>query len=138
MPQKIVINNCYGGFSLSHEAVMLYAKKKGITLYAFQNRDASVLGKMIPFEGGKEPCMICYSITPLNEKDEIPNSSYFSIRLMPRDDQALIEVVEELSEKANGRHASLKIIEIPDGPIKWVIEEEDGDEWVAEEHRTWS
>ena len=30
---KIVYNNCYGGFNLSEEAVMLYAKKKGITIY---------------------------------------------------------------------------------------------------------
>jgi len=30
--RKIVVNRCYGGFSLSEEAVLLYAKKKGVTL----------------------------------------------------------------------------------------------------------
>jgi len=30
----------------------------------------------------------------------------------------------------------LRIIEIPDG-VEWQIEEYDGDEWIAEKHRTW-
>lgn len=30
---KVVINACYGGFGLSHEAVLRYAEIKGITLY---------------------------------------------------------------------------------------------------------
>jgi hypothetical protein len=30
---KIVINDDWGGFSLSNEAIRLYAKYKGITLY---------------------------------------------------------------------------------------------------------
>ena len=38
--KSIVINACYGGFGLSYEAVMLYAKKKGMELYAY------VLGSM--------------------------------------------------------------------------------------------
>ena len=53
-----------------------------------------------------------------------------------RDDETLVEVVECLGEKANGDHASLKIVEIPDG-IEWQIEEYDGFEWIAEKHRTW-
>ena len=38
---------------------------------------------------------------------------------------------------ANGNHANLKIVEIP-GDVKWHVEEYDGNEWVAEDHRTWS
>ena len=53
-----------------------------------------------------------------------------------RNDACLIAVIEELKEKANDRCASLKIIEIPDD-VEYVIEEYDGNEWVAEEHRTW-
>lgn len=34
---KVVVNRCYGGFSLSYEAVMEYAKRKGIKIYAFKN-----------------------------------------------------------------------------------------------------
>ena len=54
-----------------------------------------------------------------------------------RDDPVLIQVVEELGDAASGRYSSLKIVEIPDD-IKWQIEEYDGMEHVAEEHRTWS
>ena len=38
---KIVINNCHGGFGLSHEAMMLYAKKKYINL-VFEERSNSL------------------------------------------------------------------------------------------------
>jgi hypothetical protein len=31
---KVVYNACYGGFGLSHEAIMRYAEIKGITLYS--------------------------------------------------------------------------------------------------------
>lgn len=53
-----------------------------------------------------------------------------------RENPKLIECVEKLKEKANGRGAILKIIEIPDD-IEYTIEEYDGIEWVAEKHRTW-
>jgi hypothetical protein len=53
-----------------------------------------------------------------------------------RTDPNLIQVVEEMGEKANGKFAKLKIIEIPDN-TEWTIEEYDGLEWIAEAHRTW-
>lgn len=53
-----------------------------------------------------------------------------------RNDPILIQVIEELGEKANGNVATLKIIEIPDD-IEWEIEEYDGSEWISEKHRTW-
>lgn len=53
-----------------------------------------------------------------------------------RDDPALIQVIEELGTKANGDCAALDIVEIPDG-VQWHIQEYDGVEWVAEDHRTW-
>jgi hypothetical protein len=46
-------------------------------------------------------------------------------------------VFKELGDVANGFAADLKIVEIPDG-VDWEIEEYDGNEWVAEVHRTWS
>ena len=53
-----------------------------------------------------------------------------------RDDPALVETVQELGSKADGDCAKLKIVEIPDD-VKWMIEEYDGQEWVAEIHRIW-
>lgn len=55
---------------------------------------------------------------------------------IPRDDATLLQVVEELGRRANGKHAELTIVEIPDG-IEWEIEDYGGFEWVAEKHRIW-
>lgn len=69
-------------------------------------------------------------LTGLTEQD-------FHHRELPRDDAYLVQVVRELGEKANGPHANLKIVEIP-ADVDWHIAEYDGNEWVAEDHRTWS
>jgi hypothetical protein len=53
-----------------------------------------------------------------------------------RDDKNLVKVIEELDEKANGDYSELEIVEVP-ADVKWHIEEYDGNEWVAENHRTW-
>ena len=50
--------------------------------------------------------------------------------------ELLVEVVEKLGSAANGSHASLKIVEIPEN-VEWEIDEYDGMEHVAEKHRTW-
>jgi hypothetical protein len=60
----------------------------------------------------------------------------FHHRDLPRDDPYLVKVVKELGMAANGPYANLKIVEIP-GDVSWHIEEYDGNEWVAEDHRTW-
>lgn len=86
---KVVINCCYGGFSLSEKAMELYKQLSGND---------------------------CYEIY--------------------RDDPNLVEVVEILGSEADGTHAQLKIVDIPDG-INYTIEEYDGIEHVAEVHRTW-
>jgi hypothetical protein len=57
-------------------------------------------------------------------------------RLAPRDDPYLIKIVRDLGMAANGAHANLKIVEIPPD-VEWEVEEYDGNEWVAEKHRTW-
>ena len=61
----------------------------------------------------------------------------FYDRQIPRDDSVLVSIVEELGEKASSRYSNLRVVEIPDG-VEWEIEEYDGNEWVAEKHRTWS
>jgi cytosine/adenosine deaminase-related metal-dependent hydrolase len=58
------------------------------------------------------------------------------IAIFARDDPHLIEAVEKLGKKANGRFADLHVVEIPDD-VEWDIEEYDGNEWIAEKHRTW-
>jgi hypothetical protein len=53
-----------------------------------------------------------------------------------RSDPNLVRVVEELGCEANGDFSMLKVVEVPDG-VEWNVQDSDGDEWVAEVHRTW-
>ena len=112
---KIVINSDYGGFSLSDEAILEYGRRKGLNLVKDENTNWSI--------------SIFY-------KDTVAKENYFEDRDIPRNDPALVEVVEVLGEAAYGFAANLKIVEIPED-VDWCIEENDGREWVAEKHRTW-
>lgn len=103
---KIAYNQAYSGFSLSHEAIQLYAKLKGIRLYS---REAE-LG------------FTSYYTDPAFE-------NYWSDLDIPRTDPALIETIEKLGAKANGRCASLAITELPAG-TKYLIANYDGAERV--------
>ena len=92
---KIVINDCFGGFSLSKEALAEYNRRN---------------------YGLKQPVEYDWDIE--------------------RNDPVLVEVVEAMGSDADGEFAELKVVEVPDN-IEWTIEEYDGEEWVAEVHRTW-
>lgn len=131
---KIVINRQYGGFSLSYAGVMLYAKLKGIKIYAWVKSDGDS-NNLISYNPSKIENFIHYSTAPLKD-GKIIDDTYFSSRDIKRNDIFLIRVIEKLKEKANGRYATLKIVEIPDG-VKWCIEEYDGLETIEEEHRSW-
>ena len=140
---KIVINKCYGGFGLSHKAIMLYARLKGFRLYsAIDERNSEgniIFNKCIPYRVNKrdKPFLIYYSRKPLTKNGKIPEKAYFSSRDdIERNDPILIKVVEKLGEEANGDHARLKIVEIPDG-VEWEIDEYDGMESVHEKHHSW-
>lgn len=53
-----------------------------------------------------------------------------------RTDSDLIYAVETLGKNASAANSELQIIEVPAG-VKWHIDEYDGKEWIAENHRTW-
>jgi hypothetical protein len=82
MKMKVVINTCFGGFSLSDEA---WEK------------------------------MLAYSYTGTDR------------HAIPRNNPILVDVVEELGEKANGSCSKLKIVELT---FKYIIEEYEGKEEV--------
>jgi hypothetical protein len=62
------------------------------------------------------------------------NFWYYDI---PRDCPVLVAMIEEQGTAVNGGFADLKIVDVPDD-ANWYIEEYDGNEHVAERHRTWS
>ena len=58
-----------------------------------------------------------------------------------RDDPDLIWVLEQIGlDAAADSFCKLKIVEIPDDVPEdgWEIMDYDGNEWVAEKHRTWN
>jgi hypothetical protein len=65
------------------------------------------------------------------------DANKYSERDGDRSDPRLVQVVEELGDKASAGYAELVIVEIPDG-VEWHIHEYDGFESVHEEHRTWA
>ena len=146
---EIVINGCFGGFSLSHAGCEHYAKLKGLKIYRYfdastkriygdKYRDGiahyatkpipGLKGDILPGDGtlfGK-----------VTKESKFLNKHYWTCREIERDDPALVQTVRELGSKADGAHASLEIVGIPDG-IEWEIDEYDGNEHIAEKHRTW-
>ena len=138
---KVVINKCWGGFGLSYEATMMYAKLCGLKLYAFADgRDARGdidFSHMVEWDGkGKAPYLVHYSKAKL-EAGKIPNEAYFSDRDIRRDDPKLVEVVEALGwDKASSHLAKLVVREIPDG-VQFEIDDYDGMETIHEVHRSW-
>jgi hypothetical protein len=113
--KKIVINTSYEQFCLSHKAFMRL-RELG-QKEALQEANNGV--HWPEAAGTREPS--------LNQCGA----------LIPRDDEKLVRVVEELGEEANGHCAQLKVVSIPD-EVKWEIARTDGMEHVSEVHRTWS
>ena len=141
---KIVINACFGGFGIS-DAGFERLIKLGIPVrqYIEQVRDpATGLYRPEPLNDGEvifDRDLTPESDTPAGKMNELMRRSgrYWSSWLdTARTHPLLIQMVEELGSAANGRHSSLKVIEIPDG-VDYTIEEYDGNEHIAETHRTW-
>lgn len=151
---KVVINICYGGFGLSYEATLLYAKKKGFKVYPYVTLNG-VNGPVTPYkprEGEIDPLFLSYSRIPLRRLEKLresgkiekySSSEYyrkiaFCDKELSRTDKTLIEVIEELGEqRASGRLAHLHIVEIP-SHVKYEIDYYDGQESVEEQHESWS
>jgi hypothetical protein len=113
---KVVINGAYGGFGLSDAAIKKYAELKGITLVSQVDK---------------------YGFTNYYH-NSVDDDNYFSQHDIGRADPHLVATVEILGTKAaSGRYAQLVVVEIPDD-VEWQLCEYDGNEHIAEVHRTWS
>ena len=139
---KIVINRCHGGFGLSEAAMHRYAELKGLTLYPEKDKESGFLTTywITPKEDrpkmlGRDEWWQATQEERVGSNQAHRDNSLYD-KDIPRDDPALIQVVEEMGDEANGRCAELDVTDIPDG-VDWQIEEYDGAEWVSEKHRTW-
>jgi len=150
--KKIVINDCFGGYSISALATKELAKRKGRECFFFTIDLVTHGYTPISVEEADGAFLwYAYSVNnpkyfKLNERDDdglfkSANERARKISLddikNDRSDPDLISVIEQMGEAANGKCSKLKIIEIPDD-VEWEIDEYDGLERVAEKHRTWN
>lgn len=136
---KIVVNRCFGGFSLSKEAVELFYKRKGKTAYHFKYQGNYTNRTYLPLKKyDSEWFSTSFDVPNPNDFDQdvLWKDHFLTNRPENRTDEDLIYVVEKLGEKANGSCASLEVIEIPDD-VNWEIDDYDGNESIHEQHRRW-
>ena len=134
---KLVINTCYGGFSISAAAIHRMAELKDVTLYVEHPACGDGHWIVPPEQRENQDNFYTLSYQERAASNERINAQQLSNRPSNRADPALVQAVEELGNKAWGRYAELKVIEIPDG-VKYEIAEYDGLETVVETHRTWN
>jgi hypothetical protein len=146
---KVVINACFGGFSLSPRAVKRLAELNGRECY-FYKEGVGKPYKLVSENKCDSLFWAAFDIPNIN--DVLPvvsfrdphttyNALYSEHRLdssnCDRRDPKLVQVVEELGAAASGSCAKLKVVEVPDG-VEWEIDEYDGREAIHEVHRSWS
>lgn len=134
---KIVINNKYGGFNLSNEALAELRKRKGLDTYFYKQKFSDDYRDITYMKTDANNDDLFVNASPKDFGNKTDEVEYISSRDIERNDPDLISLVEEWGDRVNGKCAKLKVVEIPDD-VEWTIEEYDGNEWVAEVHRTWS
>jgi hypothetical protein len=81
-------------------------------------------------------CFVGFDLTKKVER----SSTWYINEDIARDDPILLQVIDILGIKAcSGTHSSLGFTKIPDDVPSngCIIQDYDGNEWVAEKHRTW-
>ena len=136
---KVVINKCYGGYGL-RDAAYEHLIELGVPVKGYieeeigkdnlYKRNPENEGKII-FDRDLEKSKTASLMRRFSRYWDTWTDTHDG-----RTDPLVIQVVEELGTKANGQHAELRVVEIPDG-IEWEIDEYDGQESIAEKHRSW-
>lgn len=113
----VVYNDCFGGFGLSDEAIIRYHELKGVPIYNIKTESFSFF--FYEDLNGR-------SIAQMQE-DGVKKFHCWEI---DRHDPILVQVVQELGEKANGDFAKLTIHQICGN--RYRIGDYDGQETVIE------
>lgn len=118
---KIVINCCYGGFGLSEEGMRRYAELKGLPFYVWIQ------------PGFQSDMFKQYFTADPSGMTKIDDEFYRKHGLydndLDRTDPALVQVIEDLGDKANGAYARLEVVELTKGTC-YRINEYDGYESI--------
>jgi hypothetical protein len=129
---KVVYNACYGGFSLSKEACQRYWDIKGQQVWIEDDTQFKSLGLftvwLVPPSERREQKE--WSSMTMDERvayNRAHSEQTWYYNNVSRHDPVLVQVVEELGEKASGICAKLAIDEV-NGPYR--IDEYDGNESV--------
>jgi hypothetical protein len=136
---KIVINKCYGGFSVSKKAVIRMRElgsehAKAEVFSGELNQDGEIEKGFF----GDNSFHLSYAAIIVDETKNLPQGTYGHVyQPISRANPILVQVVEELGDEASGSCAKLRIIEIPDD-IEWYVEDYDGQESIHEKHEMWS
>lgn len=143
---KVVINKCWGGFSISLKCAELMAEM-GNKQAADEVAEYEKKNKWVKYylKHGKWP-----EECPKEEQPTLAIHAKYSKSAQfygygytnegngySRHNPELVAAVEQLgSAVASGEHAELKVVEIPDG-VEYEIDEYDGMESIHEAHRSW-
>lgn len=138
---KIVINTRFGGFGLSVLAQKEILELKGIKAYpyywdSYSPFEPTEYYRANHFEGSSFITWLKYDPKKDSFTDEEPidiseafDFNKFDFHQGNRSDSELVQAVEKLGELADGSHAELEVVEIPDG-YEYMISEYDGLESV--------
>jgi hypothetical protein len=142
---KVVINACFGGFSLSPEATLELWRRGGPVT-------ATPVAEFYGKSGNADADLAAWRVYLANPalRRSLAHTTVFSpdetLALYAgrcnnddgmRSHPELVKLVEEMGEAAWGACAKLKVVEVPDD-VDWEIDEYDGSECVSEKHRSWS
>lgn len=127
---KVVYNACYGGFGLSKEAIQRYWEIKGQQVWIEDKQWGFDVWLVPPEERLEQKNSDEFSAMSMDERiayNKAYSAQTWCDRDVDRHDPALVQVVEELGDKASGECAKLRIDEVS-GPYR--IDEYDGFESV--------
>ena len=138
--KKVILNKSYGGFMPSHDAYKLYAEKTGQELYCYTMKfeRAEGLGKAkTTYVLHSEPSSIFDTYTTKYQGETTEKlDCVLDLDAKFREDPVLIEVIEQLGDKANSRMSNFKIVEIPDDLV-YTVDNYDGIETLHQKVQEW-
>lgn len=143
---KIVLNKCFGGFSISVKCAELMAEM-GNKQAANELKEWKQSNTWIKYylKHGTWPkgCPKDRQGSLAIDAKYSKHARFFGFGYTkgfdggyPRDSKELVSAVEQLGDDASGELSELQVVEIPDG-ISYEIDEYDGIETIHESHRSW-